>query len=115
MGRRPVLHRSASRAHAPAGSVDAHLRPGAGARFRKDYWVGEAEVDKLLRKGEGWLAKHPEREAITARYLRFDRRLTRDALARLAEEDAPDPEAEAATHLNEELNIEAPLRLWEQR
>jgi 3' terminal RNA ribose 2'-O-methyltransferase Hen1 len=81
----------------------------------KHYWVGEAEVDKLLRKGEGWLAKHPEREAIAARYLRFDRRLTRDALARLAEEDTPDPEAEAATHLNEELDIEAPLRLWEQR
>jgi len=27
----------------------------------KHYWVGSDEVEKLLRKGEGWLAAHPER------------------------------------------------------
>lgn len=81
----------------------------------KHYWVGDDEVEKLLRKGEGWLAAHPEREAITSRYLRYDRRLTRDALARLAEEDAPDPEALEQGRTNEELAIEAPIRLWEQR
>jgi 3' terminal RNA ribose 2'-O-methyltransferase Hen1 len=81
----------------------------------KHYWVGDDEVEKLLRKGEGWLAAHPEREAITARYLRYDRRLTRDALARLADEDAPDPEAVEQIHTNEELEMEAPIRLWEQR
>ena len=81
----------------------------------KHYWVGDDEVEKLLRKGEGWLAAHPQREAITSRYLRYDRRLTRDALARLAEEDAPDPEAIEQVRTNEELEIEAPIRLWEQR
>ena len=81
----------------------------------KHYWVGNDEVEKLLRKGEGWLATHPEREAIAARYLRYDRRLTRDALARLADEDTPDPEAVEQTRANEELEIEAPLLLWEQR
>ena len=81
----------------------------------KHYWVGEDEVEKLLRKGEGWLASHPERETITSRYLRGDRRLTREALARLTDDDAPDPEAVAATHLEEELRIEEPLKLWEQR
>ena len=81
----------------------------------KHYWVGDDEVEKLLRKGEGWLAGHPDREAIATRYLRHDRRLTRDALARLAEEDAPDPEAVEQVHTDEELEIEAPLRLWEQR
>jgi 3' terminal RNA ribose 2'-O-methyltransferase Hen1 len=81
----------------------------------KHYWVGDDEVEKLLRKGEGWLAAHPEREAITSRYLRYDRRLTRDALARLADEDAPDPEAVEQVRTNEELAIEAPIRLWEQR
>ncbi len=81
----------------------------------KHYWVGDDEVEKLLRKGEGWLAGHPEREAITTRYLRYDRRLTRDALARLADEDAPDPEAAEQVRTNEELEIEAPMRLWEQR
>ena len=81
----------------------------------KHYWVGEEEVEKLLRRGEGWLAAHPDREAITARYLKYDRRLTRDALARLAEEDAPDPDAAETAHLTEELQIEAPMKLWEQR
>jgi 3' terminal RNA ribose 2'-O-methyltransferase Hen1 len=81
----------------------------------KHYWVGDDEVEKLLRKGEGWLAAHPNREVITSRYLRYDRRLTRDALARLADEDAPDPEAVEQVHKNEELEIEAPIRLWEQR
>jgi len=81
----------------------------------KHYWVGDDEVEKLLRKGEGWLATHPQREAITSRYLRFDRRLTRDALARLTDEDAPDPEAVELVRRNEELEIEAPIKLWEQR
>jgi len=81
----------------------------------KHYWVGDDEVEKLLRKGEGWLAAHPEREVITARYLRYDRRLTRDALARLADEDAPDPEAVELARTSEEFAIEAPIRLWEQR
>ena len=47
----------------------------------KHYWVGDDEVEKLLRRGGDWLAAHPERELITRRYLRHDRRLTRDALA----------------------------------
>ena len=35
----------------------------------KHYWVGDDEVEKLLRQGEGWLAAHPEREVIARRYL----------------------------------------------
>jgi hypothetical protein len=38
---------------------------------RKHYFVGEDEMEKLLAKGEGWLASHPEKEEITRRYLRF--------------------------------------------
>src|SRR5581483_9330845 len=81
----------------------------------KHYWVGDDEVEKLLRKGEGWLAAHPQREVIASRYLRHDWRLTRDALARLADEDAPDPEAIEQEHTSQELEIEASIRLWEQR
>jgi 3' terminal RNA ribose 2'-O-methyltransferase Hen1 len=81
----------------------------------KHYWVGDDEVNKLLRKGEGWLAAHPKKEAIAARYLRHDHRLTRDALAKLLDEDTPDPEADEREHLREEVEIEAPLKLWEQR
>ncbi|HEY0386697.1 MAG TPA: 3' terminal RNA ribose 2'-O-methyltransferase Hen1, partial [Pyrinomonadaceae bacterium] len=53
----------------------------------KHYWVGDEEVEKLLRHGEGWLASHPEREAIAHRYLKFRHSLAREALARLIEEE----------------------------
>ncbi|MGY1844029.1 3' terminal RNA ribose 2'-O-methyltransferase Hen1 [Modestobacter sp. SYSU DS0875] len=59
----------------------------------KHYWVSTDEIDKLLRAGEGWLAGHPERELITARYLAHRRALAGQALARLAEVDDADAEA----------------------
>ena len=43
----------------------------------KHYWVGRDEVEKLLRRGEGWLAGHPARDLITLRYLRHRCSLTR--------------------------------------
>lgn len=55
----------------------------------KHYYIGDAEVEKLLRRGEGWLAAHPERERIAARYLRR-RGLIRAALARLADDPLPE-------------------------
>ena len=54
----------------------------------KHYWVDEAEIDKLLRRGGAWLATHPDKELITRRYLRYNRRLSDAALARLLEQDA---------------------------
>ena len=36
----------------------------------KHYWVDEAEIEKLMRRGEGWLAAHPERDLIVRRYLK---------------------------------------------
>lgn len=48
----------------------------------KHYWVGDDEIAKLERAGEGWLASHPERELITRRYLLHQRSL-------LGELDAP--------------------------
>lgn len=81
----------------------------------KHYWVGKDEVEKLLRKGEGWLAGHPHKEAIVKRYLPRQRQLAREALARLAEEDNPDPDATQAAQAEEETKIEEPIRLWQQR
>lgn len=49
----------------------------------KHYWVGDDEIGKLLRAGEGWLPAHPERELITRRYLAHQRGLVRDATAQL--------------------------------
>jgi 3' terminal RNA ribose 2'-O-methyltransferase Hen1 len=58
----------------------------------KHYWVSTEEVDKLIRAGGGWLAGHPEKDLITRRYLSHQKRLTRSALARLAEADDTEPE-----------------------
>ncbi len=57
----------------------------------KHYWVSTEEVDKLIRAGGDWLAGHPEKELITRRYLSHQRKLTRSALARLAEADDTEP------------------------
>jgi 3' terminal RNA ribose 2'-O-methyltransferase Hen1 len=83
----------------------------------KHYWVGDDEVEKLLRRGGEWLAAHPERELITRRYLRHDRRLTSDALARLieADESTDDPGELQQAHDDEEAAIETPVRLNDQR
>ncbi len=58
----------------------------------KHYWVGEDEVDKLLRAGGAWLAGHPDRELITRRYLGHHRDLVDSAVARLAEVDDAEPD-----------------------
>jgi 3' terminal RNA ribose 2'-O-methyltransferase Hen1 len=81
----------------------------------KHYWVGDAEVEKLLRHGEGWLSQHPERELITARYLKHQKRLTREALSRLVGEEEPEADETAETHAREEEAIEKPISLAEQR
>lgn len=60
----------------------------------KHYWVGDDEVDKLVRAGSGWLATHPERELITHRYLAHQRGLKDAATQRLVElDDRPLEEA----------------------
>ena len=81
----------------------------------KHYWVAEAEVEKLLRHGEGWLSGHPEREQITRRYLKHQTSLTRTALARLADGGDDDPDAEGRRHDREEEEVERRLSLNEQR
>lgn len=81
----------------------------------KHYWVGDDEVEKLLRHGEGWLASHPEHELITRRYLKHRRTLFDEALSRLTDEDAPDPDEAEQAHGHEEEAVEARISLNEQR
>ena len=82
----------------------------------KHYYVGRDEMEKLLRKGETWLASHPQREPITARYLRYWGPLTREAVARLTDDTPePDPDAEAAERDAEEEAIEERVSLNDQR
>ncbi len=52
----------------------------------KHYWVDKYEVEKLLKRGEGWLAEHPEKELIAKRYLKHQGSLAKVALQRLEPE-----------------------------
>jgi 3' terminal RNA ribose 2'-O-methyltransferase Hen1 len=54
----------------------------------KHYWVDEDEIERLIRRGGAWLAAHPERELISTRALRHNRRLASEALTRLASLDS---------------------------
>lgn len=80
----------------------------------KHYFIDEAEVEKLMRHGEGWLADHPAKPEIVARYLRRQS-LTRQALERL-ERDVEEVDEAEAEHDAEELEkFEKPLSLHETR
>ncbi len=81
----------------------------------KHYWVGDAEVDKLLRHGERWLGSHPEASFIAERYLKHRRSLVDDALARLLNDDTSDPDAVRTAQDRQEEAIERPLRLHDVR
>jgi len=78
----------------------------------KHYWVGDDEVEKLMRYGASWLISHPEREMITRRYLKHRHSLVKEALSRLVEED---PDDKAERHANEEAVIEERISLNAQR
>jgi 3' terminal RNA ribose 2'-O-methyltransferase Hen1 len=76
----------------------------------KHYWVGDDEVAKLLRHGEGWLASHPERDLITSRYLKHRRSLVDDALAQLAE-GAPQEDEGSVSPDEAEARIESVVKV----
>jgi 3' terminal RNA ribose 2'-O-methyltransferase Hen1 len=84
---------------------------------KKHYFVGADEIDKLLAKGEGWLAQHPEKDEIARRYLRFQPSLVRMALARLVQEEEPREADEDEPRPQEQAEqvLEKPLSLNEQR
>jgi len=111
----------------------------------KHYFVGDDEIDKLLAKGSrtfanvdseissapttkngelgaasqpssaGWLARHPEKEQISRRYLKHRGNLFRQAIARLVEEDEGDSTDDVETKESQEESLETPLSLHEQR
>ena len=92
----------------------------------KHYWIGQDEVDKLLRHGGDWLSRHPARELITRRYLKHRRSLAEQALAALAESDEDadadadaDPieaaTAPATASVGREQNLEACISLNQRR
>lgn len=83
----------------------------------KHYWVGDDEIEKLMRRGEGWLPGHPERELIVRRYLKHQRALTAPANEQLiAADPAAEEEADAADDaVASEATLEQTVRLRDQR
>ena len=65
---------------------------------QKHYYTDEGEIEKLLSHGEGWLASHPAKELIAARYLSAKRSYARRAIDTLLSADpdsAPDGSEQA--------------------
>jgi 3' terminal RNA ribose 2'-O-methyltransferase Hen1 len=58
----------------------------------KHYWIDEQEVEKLLRRGDAWLARHPQRGLIVDRYLKRRRSLVAVAESRLVAEEGESEE-----------------------
>jgi 3' terminal RNA ribose 2'-O-methyltransferase Hen1 len=84
----------------------------------KHYWVDDTEIDKLMRRGEGWLGGHPERELIVRRYLKHQASLYSPAAERLAAEDsAPDlgGDPDDPDETSAEGRLEQTVRLRDQR
>ena len=75
---------------------------------KKHYWIGEDEIQKLIDKGEGWLAAHPARELIAGRYLRL-RSFKDTALELLSNEEDEKDEGE------EEDDTGDSTPLWRER
>ena len=80
--------------------------------FRKHYWIGEDEIDKLLSHGEGWLENHPEKNFITRRYFTRIKPYYRLALERM-EQNEGETSTETEDIIEEKTEIE--LSLNEQR
>ncbi|MGH2442658.1 MAG: 3' terminal RNA ribose 2'-O-methyltransferase Hen1 [Chloroflexota bacterium] len=66
----------------------------------KHYWVGEDELEKLLRHGGEWLSSHPERAVIANRYLARDRSLAREAVSLLTGDEAAGEEPAPEEHVS---------------
>ena len=95
------------RIQAPLHSVLSHLFVLLPALDnQKHCFVGEKEIEKLLEKGEEWLKEHPEKDLITARYLRYRKSYIRSAMSQLIEEEAAEEaKPEKETHLEKPLNL----------
>jgi len=91
----------------------------------KHYWVGEDEVEKLIRHGSDWVSEHPNKHLIVSRYLKKQGNLRKQALKQLAlnEEDVseiqnnevnPTDDAEVVAQKGE-AKLEKALRLNDLR
>lgn len=82
---------------------------------QKHYFIDREEIEKLLKRGEGWLATHPEKEAIALRYLRYQKSFMREALQRLLEDKPEAEDHEKGEEISREEVVEQELRLNDER
>ena len=75
----------------------------------KHYFVSENELDKLFKKGEGWLKEHPEKEQIIRRYLVNIRSLSVQALEKLNDGEAQEEPDDQIDDKTGKPDIKEPL------
>ena len=81
----------------------------------KHYFVGEDELNKLLAKGGGWLATHPEKEQITRRYLKHRASLYHTALERLKDDGGELQDDEVEEFDSNDSTLDSGVSLNDQR
>ena len=81
----------------------------------KHYYVSIDEVEKLIQKGEGWLASHPQKDTIAFRYLKRSKRLVDQALKQLVDENSVDVDEADADHTEQEARLEEKISLNDER
>ncbi len=81
----------------------------------KHYWISQAEVEKLLAKGEGWLQNHPEKEQIVKRYLKNLSGFTHHALNRLLNTEGTEGENEISDDIENDLSDKQKETLHQKR
>ena len=81
----------------------------------KHYYIGEDEVEKLLRRGDGWLETHPHRDLVISRYLLGLKSLLRLAHTGLDEGRAAKQPERGNAHELEGTTSQGPVRLSDLR
>ena len=83
---------------------------------QKHYWIGNDEVDKLLRNAGDWLSGHPQKGFITSRYLKHMSPLVNLTFARLSGSDESENDFDDELSLPEKKEkLEKKLNLNMQR
>lgn len=80
----------------------------------KHYYVDKNEIDKLMNRAKDWLPTHPLKDAIVRKFLRYDRILTKEAIARLAEFE-PDLDEVEVPGVDQEEAVDKKISLHTQR
>lgn len=71
----------------------------------KHYWIGQDEVEKLLRHGDDWLKDHPHYKMIAYRYLRKQKSLINNFMQNLITNEEKDNEDTREIQFEKKVNL----------